>query len=352
MATRNRRVRRNAFTLIELLVVIAIIAILIALLLPAVQQARESARRTQCKNNLKQLGIAMHNHHDVVGAFPMGGTNDRAPHGTNTTTSGWGSSWMVYLLPYIEQDNMFSQMRFTNGQSGWGSNARHNVDVARGVTIEGYRCPSSPLPDFVASAYQVGANAIMMPNYVGIAGADHNLIAGYTNSNQQDNGGSAGCCSGGLISSAGTLFPLEAVSFKDMADGSTNVMVISEHGDFLETLNGTLVAWTATGPHGFIIGAHGASGPPPSYGGDRRAFNMTTVRYRINQKTGWPDGGDCGSVGVCSNTGQNIPLNSAHPGGVQVLLGDGSVRFLSDSTDTETLAMLAIRNDGRVVELE
>ncbi len=352
MVARSRYHRRNAFTLIELLVVIAIIAILIALLLPAVQQAREAARRTQCKNNMKQLGVALHNHHDVVGEFPMGGTNDRAPHGTHTGTGGWGSSWMVYILPYIEQNNVFEQMLFT-GNSGWGStNARNNVDVLQGVTIASYRCPSTPLPDFVTGAYQLGANSNMMPTYTGIAGADHNLIAGYANNNQQDGGGAANCCSGGLISSAGSLFPLDAVSFEKMSDGSSNVMMVSEHGDFLETQNGTREAWTAAGPHGITIGAHGGN-PPPSYGGDRRAFNMTTIRYGINRKTGWTDyPGDCGNQGVCQNSGQNIPLNSAHPGGVHALLGDGSVRFLSDSTDTETLAMFAIRDDGRVLELE
>ena len=103
--------RRRGFTLIELLVVIAIIAVLIALLLPAVQQAREAARRTQCKNNLKQMGLALHNYHDTYNGFPNGNIASAA--------GGWGMSWYMRILPYVDQAPVFNKLTFSGTHPGW-----------------------------------------------------------------------------------------------------------------------------------------------------------------------------------------------------------------------------------------
>src|SRR5262249_9698643 len=122
--------RRRGFTLIELLVVIAIIAMLIGLLLPAIQKVREAAARMQCANHLKQVGIALHAYHDAKLVFPPAAAADVAPWKTSGSDQSWGSSWMVFVLPFIEQANIHDRWQFS-GQSGWQNS--NNNSMIRGV---------------------------------------------------------------------------------------------------------------------------------------------------------------------------------------------------------------------------
>ena len=168
---RNRR----GFTMIELLVVIAIIALLIALLLPAVQQAREAARRTQCKNNLKQIGLALHNYHDVAKTFPPGWVYDPSRPTPNAPTNCWG--WSALLLPQLDQVPLYSQLNFNVGFSGGldasGLNSNAGVTGPEATLLSVFRCPSDDGSEHVSSG--AGTSGLDMnyggrSNYPGVNG--------------------------------------------------------------------------------------------------------------------------------------------------------------------------------------
>jgi len=339
----------RAFTLVELLVVIAIIGILIALLLPAVQAAREAARRAQCNNNIKQLLLGIHHFHDSYKRIPPGGAVDQITKqvGTHSTGAAWGASWMAYILPYLEQNPLYDSLEFV-GQSGWPN--VNNADKTHLVWIPVFRCPSSPLKEYGSGPpMSDGVRAsVQLATYVGVSGAVNGLIPNYTETRWNSGGSSAGCCSGGIAGAGGVLFPNGTINFSAVTDGTSNVFCIGEHSDFLKTLNGSKVDWGTGHTHGWLIGC-GGTGIPPDYNpnGDARTFNQTTIRYRINQKEGWPDApGNCGSLGVCDNSGNNIPLTSTHPGGINIGMLDGSVHFLSETVPLDLVARLATRDDG------
>jgi len=344
MVDLSRRGRQKAFTLVELLVVIAIIGVLVALLLPAVQAAREAARRSSCSNKLKQLSLGLQNFHDKYGRLPPGAASDIQPFAPGG--GGYGSTWLVYLLPEVEQQNLFDQMRFTGG-SGWGTNANHNKNATNGAALDFLHCPSSPLSQFCSSPH--GGGVLAASTYVGNSGAV-NSFGGLSEVRNAQPGGATNCCSGGIMSWGGVLSINSKTNFSGITDGTSNTISVGEQGDFLRTQNGGKHDRRSSGLHGFIIGTFRGSEPAASWSGDLRQFSTTTNRYRINQMTGWTDGnGNCASEGICQNASSNLPYNSTHPGGAQFGYVDGSVHFLPETIDDATLARLLTRDDGLVI---
>jgi prepilin-type N-terminal cleavage/methylation domain-containing protein/prepilin-type processing-associated H-X9-DG protein len=342
--TKRQHLRQRGFTLIELLVVIAIIAVLVALLLPAVQQAREAARRSACKNNLKQWGLALHNYHDTYNGLPMGVTNQ----------NGWGVSFFAGLLPYIDQAPMYNQMSFSGAHPGWtgtGTGQAVNGPVIRGVAISVMLCPSSPydkmIPNTGGGFSQTGAS------YVGISGAIDEDALGAAPTADTDNfrelrqRSGANCCGGnaqnGWHSAGGMLISNDSLGLETATDGTSNTIIMSEISDWGFDAAGNKVDMRGSATHGWLMGTDGGGRTTALNNGPRsRKFNITSVRYP-------PGTRDTTLPGIHPNHGPNHPLTSAHTGGTHALLADGHVVFISDNINLPTLKYLSTRDDGESI---
>ncbi|MBN2294540.1 MAG: DUF1559 domain-containing protein [Pirellulales bacterium] len=327
---RNYRFRRplHGFTLVELLVVIAIIGILIALLLPAVQAAREAARRMQCANNLKQVGVALLLYEASNGHFP--------PGGLSRTDNVAGSSWWVPTLAFIEQRVISDRFDF---EVGWPSPENHIL--LDKVYIHFMYCPSSTLPKLTTNTVQGGsANQLMRPTYAGIAGATNHPTA------YEFSGPANGSTITGRISLGGVLIPWDSVKLSEISDGTSNTLVVGEQSGWIDSVPDTGAAdGTRTSQESgdrrsdsclsFMIG-------PMARVWTSRQFNLTHVHHRINERSAY-------AYGTLGSGAPNMPIQSVHPGGAQVLFADGSVHFLEEALDINALFNMANRDDGETV---
>ncbi|MCP4785588.1 MAG: DUF1559 domain-containing protein [Fuerstiella sp.] len=296
MLIRRRSALKQGFTLIELLVVIAIIAVLVSLLMPAVQQAREAARRTQCKNNIKQLGLAMHNYHGVHRSFPPGWVDQNGGIAAN-----WG--WCVYIMPMIEQANLYT--RLAVGVESLGRSLDNPVKL-RLMTkpLPGFRCPSDTAPDVN------NQNTLRSDNGVEHAAAISNYIGtnGGAEWRQTDIGGTFGQNS--------------RIRIRDFTDGTSNTLMIGER------------AWVLLNPVTGQVSCKAGSiyGVSSDGTGFRQRHAMAMGLYGINQT-----GPDNVSQPVLSPPLDQCTrsYNSRHVGGAQFLLADGSVRFVSENIERD-----------------
>ncbi|MEZ6125738.1 MAG: DUF1559 domain-containing protein [Planctomycetaceae bacterium] len=316
-----RAARTRGFTLIELLVVIAIIAILIALLLPAVQQAREAARRTQCKNNLKQIGLALHNYHDIYNTFPPGYTaRGVLPTDPATADTGPGYAWSFAILPQIDQANL------TNGvNTNLNASDPANLAVVHSTTLTAFLCPTDPAPT-VFDVTDGSGNTVTLPtsNYPG--------IVGYANVSANPGQGT------------GIFYRNSRIRFRDITDGTSLTICVGErmHQHNFNPPMAPVAAnstWYAALP-GFKRPAGMMSMPMMQ----EESPSMILGHVGQDPMMGMP-----AMHRTPNSTNHIVHFSSQHEGGVQFLLCDGAVRFISENIDYGVFRNLGERADGNVI---
>lgn len=317
---RSQSLSRAGFTLIELLVVIAIIALLIALLLPAVQQAREAARRTQCKNNLKQFGLAAHNFHSTYNALPPFHLADN-----------W-ATWAVFMLPYIEQTSMYNQ---------WNLSQRYYVQPATaGADLPVFHCPSRSSPGMKGGTGS--GRSFSVPSaatYTGPPGwSDYAANWGtipYAWNTAMDSAFDIKTNARPGYATTDAYFPHPgwrfSVSLKDITDGSSNTVLIGEQ-HYPDNLIGLVWNGDYQSGYGRCLGHNGVKDT---------TTGLYTEYYGIQTNRNY-SATTAGSA-YTSYFGMN------HPGVSQFVLADGSVRAISVSANIEILNMLSRHQDGGVL---
>lgn len=340
--------RCAAFTLVELLVVIAIIAILIGLLLPAVQRVREAANRAKCTNNLKQLGLAAHTYHDVNGSFPVGVRMPYALENIDPITGGasnpFGPNWAVYLLPFIEQSNLY-QLADVNsypGTTNLGNFASYNLTwrQVRGATVPTYLCPSD-----VGATVEPFTSPFGAPPEAGWARGNYACNGGSADTDYHIQGNNALANKPYPGMSKGPVMSIDyGAKIAAITDGTSNTFLFHEVrvGVSSQDLRGT---W-ALGMPGASIVCAGRDGDPTPNNRLDEADEVEGCYTFWYAGIGTKDGMGCRKDP--NNYGMAAQARSRHSGGVNACFCDGHVQFVKDSISQLTWAQLQSINDGQV----
>ncbi len=313
MLSRHRL--RRGFTLVELLVVIAIIGVLVALLLPAVQAAREAARRSQCSNNLKQIGLALHNYHDSALLFPMGNFVRISGSGV-PPLRGDGWTWHSRILPFAEQGPLYDLISNVIGTDVGGTTSAPQLLAGRDTRLGIFQCPSHPNP----GSNNPSKNGYQLSTYNGVCG-DTTF-----NDDQLDAATDIGYRGNGMF------FMNSRVGFAEVIDGTSNTFHVAEVQD---DLKGSPNSNRMPGSDREYNFADGSDNNPPT----------DISEYLVGMETDDPINANTrDSNGHFNNDGEYA--GSYHPGGAQFLLGDGSVRFVSQTINMTIYRALSTR-DGR-----
>ena len=343
-----RTSKRFGFTLVELLVVIAIIGVLIALLLPAVQQAREAARRMSCSNQMKQLGLALHNYHDTYGSFPA--MNYWAGNSNSTSYQGY-SAW-AQILPFIEQSALSEQLKVTsrNGFDNWTAGA---VQPVRTAKITALLCPSDmEFPSVDGDSFKDGPGS----NYGVSFGSTAQWIE--TSTLKQN----------GMFRGANSRDTRVETRMADVTDGLSNTLMASEHlagdnndtalmnGNSSEPRFGSNPGWTEF-PSQSQLDTFGQScANATSHNGNNGQHWLIPLPSQTALNTVAPPNWrypNCQSSnsGIAADRNGVYTPRSRHPGGVMTVAGDGSVKFVTETIDLATWQNFGARNDGKAIQL-